>query len=76
MHNVDQAFLVFELLRWCDKNKVHSVCHVELTCMRSLSDQALQKTHNYMTANEQGTKAVWETVKDSVGQSLPAGDLL
>ena len=76
MHSTDQAFLVLDLLRWCDTNKVHSVYPVEFSCMKSHFDHALQKTHSYMKANEQGTKAWWETVKGFVGQIVPVQDLL
>ena len=42
--------------------------------MKPSFDAALQKSHSFLKANEQGARGWWETVKGFAGILLPAED--
>ena len=72
--NMDHAKITLELMQYVPRAGAHKTYEEEFKLMKPTFDAALQKSHSFLKANEQGARGWWETVKGFAGLLLPAED--
>ena len=72
--NMGHATITLELMQYVQRVEAHTKFEEEYTLMKPSFDAALQKSHSFLKANEQGARGWWETVKGFAGILLPAED--
>ena len=72
--NMDHATITLELMQYVQRVGAHKAFEDEFKLMKHSFDAALQKSHSFLKANEQGARGWWETVNGFAGILLPAED--
>jgi hypothetical protein len=72
--NIDHATVMLELMQYVQRVGAHKPSEEECTLLKPTFDAALQKSHSFLKANEQGARGWWETVTGFAGILLPAED--
>ena len=72
--NMGQATITLERMQYVQRVGASATCAEEFKLTKPTFDAALQKSHSYLKAHEQGTRGWWATVKGFTGMLLPAED--